>query len=79
MKIELEEKVSGFTERDMNSKALLNTDVNGLLAYKMKTRNSMVQESQTKEINMLKEKVNNIQEDVSEIRQMLKQLIQATQ
>ena len=34
-RIELDEKISGFTERDLHSKAILNTDSVGLLRYKI--------------------------------------------
>ena len=37
-KIEIIEPVAGFTERDPNSKAILNTDMDSLLKHKIQRR-----------------------------------------
>jgi len=38
MKIELEDKSLGFSQRDLNSKAILNTDMHSLVNYKTRKR-----------------------------------------
>ena len=79
MKLKLEEEVSGFTERDYESKAILNTDVESLLAYKLQKQKQIEKMDQTEEINTLKSQVTEIKQDVTEIRLMLKQLLKVTE
>jgi len=55
-------------KKDANSGAILSTDLRGLTEYKQKV------EEQDK-INKLEEKTNLIENEVSEIKQMLKVLI----
>ena len=41
-KILISDPVRGFTERDGNSKAILNTDIDSLLRYKIQKRKNQV-------------------------------------
>jgi len=70
--VELEEKVNGFTERDTHSKALLNTDLESYLNYK-KRRKKVV--SQNKEMDIMKSQINEMRGEMSEIRDLLQQLL----
>jgi len=70
--VELEEKVNGFTERDTHSKALLNTDLESYLNYK-KRRKKVV--SQNKEMDNMKSQINEMRGEMSEIRDLLQQLL----
>lgn len=73
-KVELEEKVLGFTERDYHSKAILNTDANALLKYKLQRhRHSKVQETNF-ELQRVKDEMVSLRSDLSEIKAMLKQI-----
>jgi hypothetical protein len=73
-KVELQEKVSGFTERDYYSKAILNTDTNGLLKYKLqKHRHAKVQEASV-EMQKVKDEMVSLRTDLSEIKALLKQI-----
>jgi hypothetical protein len=53
--------------RDMNSKALLNTNIKAAQEYHMKTKTVGALKRQTEEINMMKQQLN----DLSGIRQEL--------
>ena len=73
-KVELQEKVSGFTERDYYSKAILNTDTNALLKYKLQRhRHVKVQESAL-ELQRVKDEMVSLKSDLSEIKALLKQI-----
>lgn len=67
-RLELREQVLGFTERDAHSKALLNTDRNALLKYKMqKERHSQ----STQEVNRMKEEICSLKDELCEIKKLL--------
>lgn len=67
-RLELREQVLGFTERDAHSKALLNTDQNALLKYKMqKERHSQ----STQEVNRMKEEICSLKDELCEIKKLL--------
>lgn len=71
MKVELKEKTLGFTERDINSKAILNTDVGALLKYKIqKYRSEKIRESAA-ELSKVKSDINNIRNELCEIKNLL--------
>jgi hypothetical protein len=70
--VELEEKVNGFTERDTHSKALLNTDLESYLNYKKRKQKVI---SQNKEMDNMKSQINEMRGEMSEIRDLLQQLL----
>lgn len=73
-KIELIEPIAGFTERDINSKAVLNTDSNSLLKYKIQKRKLSELNKNANDINILRSEVVQIKSDLSEIKSMLLQI-----
>jgi hypothetical protein len=73
-KIELLEPIAGFTERDMNSKAVLNTDNNSLLKYKIQKRKFSELNKNANDINILRAEVVQIKSDLTEIKSMLLQI-----
>lgn len=71
MKVELKEKTLGFTERDINSKAILNTDIGALLKYRIqKYRSEKIRESAA-ELSKVKNDINNIKDELCEIKNLL--------
>lgn len=66
MKLKVEE-YSQFV-KDTESKAIINTDVNALNVYKMQRKKAMRSVELEKEVSQLKE-------DISEIKNLLSQLI----
>jgi hypothetical protein len=73
-KIELLEPIAGFTERDINSKAVLNTDNNSLLKYKIQKRKFSELNKNANDINILRAEVVQIKSDLTEIKSMLLQI-----
>jgi len=67
-RLELREKVLGFTERDAHSKALLNTDMNGLIKYKMQKQRHA---ESVQEFNRMKEEICGLKDDLCEIKKLL--------
>jgi len=73
-KIELSEKRNGFSERDLYSKAILNTDSTSLLKYKIqKNRQRMISESNS-EIERLKLENATMRTEIEEIKKLLTQI-----
>jgi len=58
--------------RDTSSMALINKDVNGLEDYKVKRK---MMATQKEEINNIKIEMDSIKSDVSEIKQLIRQLL----
>lgn len=74
-KIKMKEVVGGFTERDINSKALLNTDMDSLLKYKIQKRRL----SSSMEMEKIKTDVNELKSELDEIKQLLLTLVKSKQ
>jgi hypothetical protein len=69
----MELKVEGTSYfRDIKTNALVNRDVNGLEDYKAKRKFA---ESQRQEINNLKKEMDCIKNDVLEIKELMRQLL----
>ena len=68
------EPVRGFTERDRNSKAILNTDMDSLLKYKIQKRKISDINKSRNEIALIRTEVDSIKSDLSEIKQLLLQI-----
>jgi len=73
-KIKIAEPVRGFTERDKNSKAILNTDMNSLLKYKIQKRKISDINKSTNEIELIRKEIDEIKSDLNEIKNMLFQI-----
>jgi hypothetical protein len=73
-KILIVDPVRGFTERDRNSKAILNTDMNSLLQYKIQKRKISDINKSRNEISLIRNEVDSIKSDLSEIKQLLLQI-----
>jgi len=71
-KVELEEKFQGITERDVHSKALLNTDIEAYRRYKLKKHKVV---SQKNDIESMKAQMTNINNEISEIKNLLTELL----
>ena len=70
-KIKITEPVRGFTERDRNSKAILNTDMDSLLKYKIQKRKISDINKSRNDIALIRDEVDSIKSDLSEIKQLL--------
>jgi hypothetical protein len=70
-KITIAEPISGFTERDKNSKAILNTDMDSLLKYKIQKRKISDINKSRNEIALIRGEVDSIKSDLSEIKHLL--------
>ena len=73
-KILIAEPVRGFTERDRNSKAILNTDMDSLLKYKIQKRKISDIHKSRNEIALIRTEVDSIKSDLNEIKALLKQI-----
>jgi len=73
-KIQLLDTASGFTERDKNSKAILNTDMDGLLKYKIQRRKMVEINKNANEIHQMRVEVNELKTDLAEIKSLLMQI-----
>lgn len=67
-RLELKEKVAGFTERDIHSKALLQTDKGALLKYRLQKQKH---KESTHELNRMKNEISELKNDLGEIKQLL--------
>jgi hypothetical protein len=67
-RIELSEPIHGFTERDAHSKALLNTDLSGLMKYKMQREKHF---HNIQEMNRVKSDISSLKEELVEIKELL--------
>lgn len=74
MKLKVKEPIAGFTERDVHSKAVLNTDVSGLLKYKLQKKKFSDINKTSSDINEVKQEVDIIKNELSEIKDLLKQI-----
>jgi len=70
-KVKVIEPVQGFTERDLTSKAILNTDIDALLRYKIQKRKiSDINRNRT-ELTAMQVELDNIKNDLGEIKSLL--------
>ncbi len=74
-KIKMKEVVAGFTERDVESKALLNTDVDSLLKYKIQKRRL----SGSHDVEKIQNEVQNLKNELIEIKQLLLTIVKSNQ
>jgi len=70
-KILIAEPVRGFTERDRSSKAILNTDMNSLLQYKIQKRKISDINKSRNDIALIRDEVDIIKSDLNEIKELL--------
>jgi hypothetical protein len=73
-KIKLVDPLNGFTERDKHSKAILNTDVDSYLKYKIQKRNMSDINRSTQDLGIIRNEVNELKKDLTEIKSMLLQI-----
>jgi hypothetical protein len=73
-KLTVIDPVAGFTERDPNSKAILNTDMDSLLKHKIQRRRFSEINRNSKEIVNVRQEIDDIRNDISEIKQLLLQI-----
>jgi len=73
-KIKIAEPVRGFTERDRTSKAILNTDMDSLLKYKIQKRKISDINKSRNDIALIRDEVDSIKSDLSEIKHLLLQI-----
>ncbi len=72
-RIELSDPIHGFTERDAHSKALLNTDLNGLKKYKLQRERHF---QNIQEMNRVRSDISSLKDEMKEIKQLLISLTQ---
>jgi hypothetical protein len=70
--IQLVEPVAGFTEREKDSKAILNTDMSGLLRYKIQRRKMREINKTSNELSTVKMEVAEMKNDLAEIKNLLR-------
>ncbi len=70
-KINISDPVLGFTERDFQSKAILNTDADALLKYKIQRRKMIDINKNRDEMLMIKSQVSELKNDICEIKSLL--------
>jgi hypothetical protein len=75
-KLTVIDPVAGFTERDSNSKAILNTDMNSLLKHKIQRRRFSEINRSAKELIHVKGEIDDIKTNLSEIKKLLLQITQ---
>ena len=73
-KIKLAEPLNGFTERDRNSKAILNTDMDSYIKSKIQRRNMSDINKSTQELSIIRDEVSELKKDLTEIKSMLLQI-----
>ena len=73
-KIKLAEPLNGFTERDKHSKAILNTDMDSYLKSKIQRRNMLDINKSTQDLGVIRNEVNELKKDLTEIKSMLLQI-----
>lgn len=74
-KIRMKEIVGGFTERDVDSKALLNTDIDSLLKYKIQKKKMVG----SQEIEKMKDEMSELKSELSEIKALLLTIAKSNQ
>ena len=67
-RIKLSEPIHGFTHRDAHSKALLNTDLSGLMKYKIQREKHF---RDIQEMNKVKSDIVSLKDDLKEIKELL--------
>jgi hypothetical protein len=70
-KLKIIDPVRGFTEREAGSKAILNTDVDSLLKYKIQKRQFSDINRSKQELSSVKIEIDQIKSDLGEIKQLL--------
>jgi len=73
-KVPIIEPVRGFTERDIHSKAILNTDVDSLLKYKIQKRKFTDINKGAEELSQIRNEVHLMKTELSDIKRMLLQI-----
>ncbi len=73
-RIELDEKISGFTERDLHSKAILNTDSVGLLRYKINRQKNIKINKGVAEAHRVADEMFELKNEMNEIKKLLLQI-----
>ena len=73
-KVPIIEPVQGFTERDIHSKAILNTDVDSLLKYKIQKRKFTEINKGAEELSQIRNEVHLMKTELSDIKRMLLQI-----
>ena len=69
--IKLAEKVAGFSERDTYSRAILNTDTDGLLRYKLQKEKALRNIQDSEDIIVVKEELSSLKNELRDIKELL--------
>lgn len=73
-KIELKDSKNGFSERDLHSKAILNTDSDMLLKYKIQRNRHITMNASVAEIEKIKNEFQTLKNELCDIKQLLLQI-----
>lgn len=74
-KLTIIEPVKGFTERDSSSKAILNTDLDSLLRYKIQKKKLIDINKNRIQIDDIKVEIDELKSDLVEIKTLLLKII----
>lgn len=74
-KLKVSDPINGFTERDAHSKAILNTDVDSLLKYKIQKKNIIGRQ----EIEGVKNEMSELKSELNEIKALLLKIVRNNQ
>lgn len=72
--IELNEARNGFSHRDLHSKAILNSDSDSLLRYKIQRNKMRTLSASTSEIEKLRSEFTSLKSEISELKSLLLQI-----
>lgn len=72
--IELKERINGFSERNVHSKAIINSDANSLLNYKIQRNRVRVMNETAYGMNKMKSEIEEMKSDLNEIKNLLLKL-----
>lgn len=70
-KLKVAEPISGFTERDPSSKAILNTDMSSYIKYKIQKRKHSEINRKTESITEIRGEIDDLKGDLQEIKSLL--------
>jgi hypothetical protein len=73
-KLAIIEPVNGFTEREASSKAILNTDTESLLKYKIQKRKMSEINKTRMDMTTVQQEIDCMKNDLCEIKQLLLQI-----
>lgn len=78
-KLELKEKINGFNERDVHSKAILCNDKDGLLSYKIQRTKTKIFNETVSDMHKMKSEIFSLKGDLEDIKKLLSAIVNTQQ